>query len=117
MESKEKRFKTPPIRRRFCLDWRRGRESIYGFTDFVGVGIGYDENFKGVGKDDPTVSSIVRERLEDFDLFFSGHHGSTAGKRKDTLLLWTATPLWLLFFCVFPFSLFSYLRVVKWFRL
>lgn len=64
---------------------------MYGFTDFVGVGIGYDENFKGVGEDDPTVSSIVLERLEDFDVFFSGHHGSTAGRQKerqDTGLLW-----------------------------
>lgn len=74
---------------------------MYGFTDFVGVGIGYDENFKGVGEDDPTVSSIVLERLEDFDVFFSGHHGSTAGRQaKEKTGLWSSlvTVLLLLFF-------------------
>lgn len=71
---------------------------MYGFTDFVGVGIGYDENFKGVGEDDPTVSSIVLERLEDLDAFFSGHHGSNAGREKKRLWSSLFTPLLLLFF-------------------
>lgn len=95
----KRKVEIPGIRRRFhFFDLERERsncerrEGMEGLTDFIGVGIADEEDFEGVWKDDPTVTSLVRAGLEDLDVYFCAgledsdvffspsRHGSAAGK-------------------------------------
>lgn len=95
----KRKVEIPGIRGRFhFFDLERERsncerrEGMEGLTDFIGVGIADEEDFEGVWKDDPTVTSLVRAGLEDLDVYFCAgledsdvffspsRHGSAAGK-------------------------------------